>query len=82
MKSCQAIYTLIFDCIYFHLVFVNVLLEIIDFFNVWIVLVVNIVGSEVDALETPLDLAQIHLLKKRCLLVCVKWLWSVTILDF
>ena len=60
LVSRQTINVLVFNCVLFHLVFVNVLLEIVDLFDMWIVLVVDIVGHEVNALKAPLDLTQIH----------------------
>ena len=47
--------------IFVHKLLVDMLLKIFDFGNVRIILVVYVACHEVNALEPPLDLTQIHL---------------------
>ena len=39
----------------------DVLLEVRDLFDMWVILIVDVVRHEINALEAPLDLTQIHL---------------------
>ena len=56
LESCQTVYFLVLLGISIEKLFVDVLLELRDLLDMWVILIVDVVCHEIDALEAPLDL--------------------------
>ena len=56
LKSCQTVYFLVLLGISIEKLFVDMLLELRDLLDMWVILIVDVVRHEIDALKAPFDL--------------------------